>query len=253
MSKIGFVPSFRVGQALPPANPQLASFRHSKWGRRFRLPTLNWLRSVKSTDLLAPGPRFPASIPIGFVSLFLCTALPALAQEGGNKSEAGSQEIWLIANFLILAISLGMLIAKSAGPYFQKRLGTIREDIVRGEQARQEAERNAADVDRRLANLEMEIADLRAEAHKEFENEKERMRQRMAAERERVREQASQEIAAAGKTARAELKRYSAELAIGLAERKIRARMNPDTQDSLIGSFVEILNGPQPEGPAVQG
>jgi F0F1-type ATP synthase membrane subunit b/b' len=52
--------------------------------------------------------------------------------------------------------------------------------------------------------------------------------------------------------ARAELKRYSAELAIGLAERKIRARMNAATQDALIGSFAENLDRSGPEGQIAQ-
>jgi F-type H+-transporting ATPase subunit b len=191
---------------------------------------------------------------IGFVSLFLASAivLPALAQEGGKSggptAESGGQEIWLIVNFLLLAGGLGVLIGKNAGPFFRERLRKIREDIISGEEARQAAERNAAEVDRRLANLDAEIAGLRVEFQKDLENERERMRQRTAVEWDRIRIQTGQEIAAAVKTARAELKRYAAELAIGLAERKIRARMNPDTQDALIGGFVEILNRPGPEG-----
>jgi hypothetical protein len=37
------------------------------------------------------------------------------------------------------------------------------------------------------------------------------------------------------------LKRYAAELAIGLAEQKIRARMTPETQDALVRGFVRDL------------
>ena len=44
--------------------------------------------------------------------------------------------------------------------------------------------------------------------------------------------------------ARAELKRYAAELAIGLAERKIRTRMNAETQDGLVTVFVQELETP---------
>jgi hypothetical protein len=41
-----------------------------------------------------------------------------------------------------------------------------------------------------------------------------------------------------------ELKRYSAELAIQLAEQKIRARMTPETQDELVRGFVDDLAHP---------
>jgi F0F1-type ATP synthase membrane subunit b/b' len=158
----------------------------------------------------------------------------------------------MIANFVILVAGLGWMIAKNAAPFFDARLKKIRQDIVQGEKARHEAERQAAEVDQRLANLDKEIADLRDESQRELENELERMRQKTAVDRERIRVHAEQEIAAAGKTARAELKRYAAELAIGLAEHKIRARMNAATQDALIGGFVENLDRSDPEGRAAQ-
>ena len=53
-----------------------------------------------------------------------------------------------------------------------------------------------------------------------------------------------QEIAAAGKAARLELQRYSAHLAIGLAEDISRGRMTADTQDALVREFVRDLGQP---------
>jgi F-type H+-transporting ATPase subunit b len=172
--------------------------------------------------------------------------IAAQENETGNKAgeESGSDEIWRVVNFVIMAGGVGYLIVKNAGPFFAGRSKKIREEIVQGEDARQEAERRAAEVDSRLANLEVDLAGLRAESQKEAEREVERMRQRTAAEMARVRAQAEQEIDAAGKTARGELKRYAAELAIGLAERKIRTRMNAETQDGLVAGFVHELDTP---------
>jgi F-type H+-transporting ATPase subunit b len=182
--------------------------------------------------------------------LAVLVALPAFAQEGGGQIEA--PQTWVVANFVILVAGLAWMIAKSGGPFFAARLKKIREDIVQGEKARREAERQAAEVDERLANLDKEIAALRLESQKELENELERMRRKTAADRERIRVHAEREIGAAGKTARAELKRYAAELAIGLAERKLRVRMNAATQDALIGGFAENLDRSGPEGRAAQ-
>jgi F0F1-type ATP synthase membrane subunit b/b' len=172
----------------------------------------------------------------------------AVAQESeaGKKAgeEGGAELLWRVVNFGIMAGGVGYLIVKNAGPFFVSRSQKIREEIVQGEQARQEAERRAAEVDRRLANLEADIAGLRAESEREAEREFERIKQRTAAEIAKIQAHAEQEIAAAGKTARAELKRYAAELAIGLAERKIRTRMNAETQDGLVASFVHELETP---------
>jgi hypothetical protein len=37
------------------------------------------------------------------------------------------------------------------------------------------------------------------------------------------------------------LRRYAAELALSLAEEKVRVRMTPDTQDALVKGFVQNL------------
>ena len=68
-----------------------------------------------------------------------------------------------------------------------------------------------------------------------------RISQQTAEEIAKIQAHAGQEIAAAGKHARSDLKRYSAELAMGLAEQKVRARMTPGTQDELVDSFVRDL------------
>jgi F0F1-type ATP synthase membrane subunit b/b' len=101
--------------------------------------------------------------------------------------------------------------------------------------------KHAAEVERRLANLEAEIVALRAESGKEEEAETGRFGRHTAAEIAKTQAHAQEEIAAAGKAARLELKRYCAELAVGLAEQKIRARMTPDTQDALVRGFVRDL------------
>ena len=191
--------------------------------------------------------------PLAFGTLLfglLLAGLPSAAvaqeKESGQKAgeESGADELWRVVNFVIMVGGLGFLIVKSAGPYFAARLKKIREEIVQGEEARQEADRRAGEVDRRLANLEADIASLRADSQREAERELERIRQRTAAEMAKIRAQAEQEIVSAGKTARAELKRYAAELAIGLAERKIRTRMNADAQDGLVSAFVQELETP---------
>ena len=115
--------------------------------------------------------------------------------------------------------------------------------MIEAGEMRKQAEMRAAEVDRRLANLENEIAAMRAEAKQEAETETERLSRHTAAEIGKVQLHAEQDIAAAGKAARMELKRYSAELAVQLAEQKIRVRMNPEIQDSLVMGFLKDLDG----------
>jgi F-type H+-transporting ATPase subunit b len=164
-----------------------------------------------------------------------------LAFAEGKEGGAGSLQMWKWANFLLLAGAVGCLVVKMVPPMFAARSQAILKDMSESEKIRQDAEARAADVDRRLAGLEAEIAALRADSQRETQAETGRLANHAAAEIAKIQANSEQEIAAAGKAARTELKRYAAELAIDLAERKIRGRMTPAAEDGLVRGFVRDL------------
>lgn len=167
------------------------------------------------------------------------------AQESPAKSEAKEvSPVWAWANFAMLAAGLGYLVAKKGGPWFAARSVAIRKGIAEAEEIHAEAEARAADVDRRLAGLGAEIEALRSHARQEQAAEGERIRQQTAADLARIQEHAAREIDAAGKTARLQLKRYSAQLAMDLAEQKIRRQMTPGIQSALVENFVRDVDHP---------
>jgi len=175
-------------------------------------------------------------------------ALPGFAQEhegeAGKKEESFAERHELelkLANFVILAGLIGYFIGKNAGPFFAARSAGIRKDMDESLRQSQEAQARAAEVDRRLAHLEADIAALRAESDQEIQAETERSSRHTAEEIAKIQAHAEQEIVSAGKAARMELKRYSAELAVNLAEQKVRARMTPEAQDALVQGFVQNL------------
>jgi F-type H+-transporting ATPase subunit b len=163
------------------------------------------------------------------------------ASDSPVEGEHGKLDMWKWANFLVLTAGLGYLIGKNAGPFFASRSLQIRKDMLESQEARRQAEARAAEVDRRLAGLETDIAALRAESQKEGEAETERLSRQTAAEMAKIQAHAEQQIVSAGKAARMELKRYSSQLAVELAEQRIRARMNPETQEALVRGFVHDL------------
>jgi F-type H+-transporting ATPase subunit b len=189
----------------------------------------------------------------------LCAAVqPVLAQEHESKTEAIAEhqagaehkeesfaekhELELkIANFAILAGLLGYFISKNAGPFFAARSAGIRKDMEESLRQSQEAEARAAAVEQRIANLEADIAALRAEGDREISAEGERVARQTAEEIAKIQVHAQQEIASAGKAARMELKRYTADLAVNLAETKVRAHMTPEAQDALVKGFVQTV------------
>ncbi len=162
----------------------------------------------------------------------------------GEDEESGHLEIWKWVNFLLLAGALGYLGAKNLGPFFVNRSIQIRKGMIDAEEARAKADARVSAVEARLANLSAEIEALRRDAQAEAAAETERLRQETAAELAKMEERARQEIASLGKSARLELKRYSAGLAIQLAAQKLQSRISPESQEMLVRNFIRDLDVP---------
>ncbi len=180
------------------------------------------------------------------VPLFaLALALPCLAEEKKGEAEEGLKG-WMWANFIVLAVALGYFAGKQGGPFFTARSRKIAKDIVEAGDFRKRAELKAAEVERRLAGLQADIAALREEAGAENEAERERIASATETEMAKLQAGAEMEIASAAKTARAELKQYAAGLAVALAERKIRTNMTDASRNALVEEFVRDLPTPAP-------
>jgi F-type H+-transporting ATPase subunit b len=165
----------------------------------------------------------------------------------GARQERQPSPIWLWANFAILAGALGYLIKKKAGPFFQSRSEEIRKGISEAATLKADAEARAAAIEQRMAGLEADIQDLRARATEEINAEGERVSRETGQAIAKTKTQAEQEIAAAAKSARQEIKAYSAELALALAEKKIRSRLTPGADAELLDEFLKDL-GRQSKG-----
>ena len=170
-------------------------------------------------------------LPLAFASL-------ALAEEAGEKDMTG----WKWANFAILAAGIGYLLVKQAGPYFAARSTEIRKGIEEAQKLRAEAEERAAAMDARLAILGVEVEAMRKASHEEASQEAHRIRHETAQEMAKVQANADREISSALKAAQIELKTYSAQLAIDLAREKVRERMTPADQETLVRKFVTDLS-----------
>lgn len=170
----------------------------------------------------------------------------AVAQEPA-RSEAQKEErvefgdIWKWANFVILAAGLGYLMKKHLPPMFRDRTAEIQKDITEAQAIKKDAEARAAAVEARVAALGAEMDRFRAQSKIEMQQEGDRIRQETARQIARQDTQAQQEIEAAGKTARRELKEYAAKLALELAEQRIRARVDDRVESALVDAFVADL------------
>ncbi len=187
-------------------------------------------------------------LPLGVLALGLAFASYALPQESptqAHTNDAGQGDPWIWwkwANFALLAAGLGYLIGKHVPPLFRKQSDEIQSALAEAARIKQEAAAYAAGVEARLANIQREIEDLRKTAHAETTAESKRVLRETEHHLQRIREQSVQEVALMTRGAKDGLRKYAAELAIGLAEQRIRARMNPAAQEKLVNGFLHDLH-----------
>jgi F-type H+-transporting ATPase subunit b len=186
-----------------------------------------------------------ATLAIALGLAFSSYALPQESSAATEKKEAGEGDTfiwWKWANFAILAIGLGYLIGKNVPPLFRKQSDEIQNALAEAAKIKQEAAAYAASVEARLASLKSEIQKLRETAHNDMSVESDRIRRETEHHLQRIREQSVQEVELMTRAAKSDLRKYAAELAIGLAEQRIRSRMNPGTQENLVNGFLRDLN-----------
>ena len=174
------------------------------------------------------------------VGVLLLAASTFLAAQDRKESSEPSAA-WKWANFAILAVLLGYGIGKALPPIFKSRTEEIQKGIAEAQAIKADADRRAAEVEARTNALGADIERFRAQAKTEMQQEGERIRQETAAQMARLEQKASQEVEAAGSTARRELKAYAAKLALDLAEQSVRARLDANTEQALVDTFIHDL------------
>jgi F0F1-type ATP synthase membrane subunit b/b' len=177
---------------------------------------------------------------LAIVLLVLCFSLTAFANEEGGHHEIPVVYKWV--NFGILAAGLVFLAFKVGGPFFAERAREITVALDAAGRVKAEAEAQVAEITKRIANLDGELAAMKAEARREMEKERERSRRETEELKVKAQAAAEQEISSAVKHAEFELRRFTSQLSLRLAEEKIRTRMNNQVQAGLVGGFVASLS-----------
>jgi F-type H+-transporting ATPase subunit b len=164
------------------------------------------------------------------------------AAEAGGKRETPEPSIYLKwANFAILAAGLGYLMSKTLPKIFADRTAEIQANINEAQKVKSEAEARAAQMEARLKALGADIEAFRTQAASDMKHEGERIRQETAEQIKKVEQHAALEIESAGQLAQRELRRYSADLALKLAEERIRARLDASVDAALVDGFVDAM------------
>jgi F0F1-type ATP synthase membrane subunit b/b' len=155
-------------------------------------------------------------------------------------------EAWKFFNLAIFVLALFYILKRKArlGEVFQARRESIKQELARAQQERDAALAKLKEVEERLSLLDTEVANIKQQSEREAAEERERIARLTETEITRLSEQASREIVSAGKAAKKELRRYTAEQSVRLAEEIVRREMKPEDDARLIANNIEELGGP---------
>jgi F-type H+-transporting ATPase subunit b len=152
-----------------------------------------------------------------------------------------TQTIAKLANFAILAGVLVYYLRTPIRAYLASRATAIRSDLVAASELRATATAQLAEIERKLQSLPGELAALKAQGAQDLAAEQARIAQTAASERERLIQQTRREIEMRLQVARRELTEHAAQLAVQIAEQRIKRDITGDDQLRLVERYTSQL------------
>jgi F-type H+-transporting ATPase subunit b len=157
-----------------------------------------------------------------------------LARHTGMSTKTASWVFFLI-NFGIIAGLIVMLMKSKLPGWFRSQTEIIQQSLEEARHSSEEARSRLTEIEARLARIDAEISEMRASAESEAKVEEQRILAAAEADKQHIIAAAEQEIAAAARLARRDLKQYAAELAVDVAEHRIQ--VDAQTDRALVRNF----------------
>jgi F-type H+-transporting ATPase subunit b len=148
-------------------------------------------------------------------------------------------------NFAVLAGAVLFGLLKILPKTFRANRESIQHRLVDARTATEQAHERLSAIEQRLARLDEEIAGISKQAEKDGVEEEVRIKASIEAERRRIVESTSKDIAAAASAAQRDLKRFAAGLAVDRAAQRIV--LSEDDDRALLQEFTQSLSR-QPHG-----
>jgi F0F1-type ATP synthase membrane subunit b/b' len=142
-------------------------------------------------------------------------------------------------NFLLLVALIYWKAKPILTAVAQERSKSIKQAIEEAQQLGDEARSRLAEIEKRWAQLDHEIAAIQASAEAQAKQEEQLMLGKTAEDVRRILGYSEREIGAAVRHARNELRAFAANLAVSIAHQSMR--IDEKTDQNLIGAFVSEL------------
>jgi F0F1-type ATP synthase membrane subunit b/b' len=153
-------------------------------------------------------------------------------------------ELWKFLNlliFIVVALYLHRRFGRPIREALRARGEGIKLELLRAQQERDLALEKLAEVEKRFADLDADVAAIMEKAKAESNAERERIKLSTEQEISKIRDQARREIESAGKAARLELRKFAAMQSVRLAEDILKNEISPDDDARLTSQSVSEL------------
>lgn len=165
---------------------------------------------------------------------------------GGEEGEHGSilkGYIYKIINFLILVIILFKFGKKPLGDFLKKRTELIEKTLNEAKEAKEAALKALKEAEERLKTKDAEVEAIISAAKKSGEVERDRIIEESGKLKEKILEQAKTNIEYELKHAKEAIKAEAVELAMELAEKKLKDKLTKEEQEKLLDESLVKIGG----------
>lgn len=188
----------------------------------------------------APARRVALAAMLGL--LLLAVPMSAWAAEGeGGWGWLATAGRWF--NLLLIFGLLAYALRKSLPAFFDKRRQAIQDEIEEAGKVRDEAEAKLAEVEARMQALDSELEEIRRQARRNAEAERQRLLEEARQDGEKIIAAAEREVGNLRRHAREELKEFATQLALEMAEEQIRQGIGEEDEERVVQRFFTQLPG----------
>jgi F-type H+-transporting ATPase subunit b len=163
----------------------------------------------------------------------------ALAASPAYAADEHGGLLYPAINFILLFGVLFAVARKPVQQYFRDRYAAIRKDLDDAAASKRRAEEHYAQWNRRIVDLDRELAEIRAAAQERADTERASLLADARAAADRIRADAATAVEHELRRARAGLREEASQLAVELAAGILRDKVTAQDRDRLVDEFIE--------------
>ncbi len=173
-------------------------------------------------------------------AVFLMLSGSAFAMGGGGE-QGTIGWLWPVVNFLILAFVLVHFTRKPVREFFKNRTALIEKSLKEASEARELANKSLKEVQQRLKEADKEVNEILESSRKSGEREKEELIAQGESLKKKMIKQAKANIEFELEKAKKSLKSEAALMALEMAEKQIKEKLDNNEQAKLIDEYIGKL------------